>query len=208
MRMSAPVKGKWRRGIWLGALLVVVWSFPFPLSGMIDASGAGPPDSETVHIVSDRLEARQQQRQVIFSGHVVATQGDLTIKGDRMTIFYLEGGGDQTGTNDLGQKVDRIVVEGNVRILQRDRLATGGRAVYYRSENKVVLTGNPRIRRDKDFVQGQRITLFLDSEKSIVEGGPSKPVEATIYSPVPKDSVDRSKREGGGSSGVRPHGDG
>lgn len=169
---------------------------------------AGPQETDVVRIVSDRLEAYQQQRQVIFIGHVVATQGDLTIRGDRMTIFYTEEEANKKEGEEFSGRIDRIVVEGNVRITQKDIVATGKHAVYYRSDNKVVLTGTPRVQREKDFIKGASITLFLDSEKSIVEGGPSGPVEATIYSSETGGSVDKGSAEGVGGSGADRDGGG
>lgn len=162
---------------------------------------AAPPKRDAVHIVSDRLEAYQQKQQVIFIGHVVAKQGELTIRGDRMTIFYLENKPAGAKDDDPGGSLERIDVEGNVRITHKNILATGQHAVYYRSENKFVLTGKPRVQQNKNFIQGNKITHFLDSEKSIVEGGPSGPVEATIFSTRSGGSVDRSSAAGVGESG-------
>ena len=163
---------------------------------------AAPRKKDVVHIVSDRLEANHKERQVIFLGHVVATQGDLTIQGDRMTIFYSEGGDAKVTGDNVGERLDRIVVQGNVRIFQKETEATAKHAVYYHSDNKVVLTGEPRVRREKDFIQGSSITLFLDSEKGIVEGGPSGPVEATIHTNGSIDSFDKSSGERAEKSGT------
>jgi lipopolysaccharide export system protein LptA len=165
---------------------------------------AEPDKAEPIHITSDQVEAFQQQHQVVFSGHVVATQKDIVVRGDKMTVFYVDKGqGDAKGSeksqggakgSDLGGgSVDKIVVEGNVQINQGERVATGKVATYYRAENKVVLTGDPRVVRNQDSIQGERITLFLDSEKSIVESGPSGRVQATIYSSGPKGAADGSK---------------
>lgn len=160
-----------------------------------------PPKSDVVHIVSDRLEAYQLQRQIVFIDNVVARQGELTIRGDQMTIFYREKGNPESDDEDLGGRIDRIVVEGSVRITQKKVIATGEHAVYFKAENKLVLTGQPRVEQGKDFIQGEKITLFLDTEKSIVEGGPSGPVEATIYSSARGGPVDRGSTKGVGSSG-------
>jgi lipopolysaccharide export system protein LptA len=170
-------------------------------SWLFKAEAAPQTKDDVVRIVSDRLEAYEQQRQIIFIGNVVAKQGELTILGDRMTIFYLEG--EDPGPNDegLAAKIDRIMVEGSVRITQKNVVATGERAVYFSEENKVVLTGEPKVRQDKNFIQGDKITLFLDSEKSIVEGGPSGPVEATIYRSASGGPVDRASVTGEGKSG-------
>jgi len=160
---------------------------------------AQPDKTEPIHITSDQVEAFQQQRQIIFSGHVVATQKDIVVRGDKMTVFYLEKSqGEGKGSDLRGGSVDHIVVEGNVQITQGDRVATGKAATYYRAENKMVLTGDPRVVHNQDSIQGERITLFLDNEKSIVESGPSGRVQATIYSAGPKGAADGSKREEGG----------
>ncbi len=163
---------------------------------------AAPPKSNVVHIVSDRLEAYQKKQQVIFIGHVVAQQGELTIRGDRMTIFYLEDKPAEAKDNDPGGRVQRIDVEGNVRITHKNTLATGQHAVYYSKEKKIVLTGKPRVKQNKNFIQGDKITHFLDSEKSIVEGGRSGPVEATIFSTASGGSVEGSSAAGVGESGT------
>ena len=155
---------------------------------------AEPDKAEPIHITSDQVEAFQQQHQVVFSGHVVATQKDIVVRGDKMTVFYADKGqGDAKGSDLGGGSVDKIVVEGNVQITQGERVATGKVATYYRADNKVVLTGDPRVVRNQDSIQGERITLFLDSEKSIVESGPSGRVQAIIYSSGPKGAADGSK---------------
>jgi lipopolysaccharide export system protein LptA len=189
------VKIQRNRSIYLAGIFMVLGLFG---AGMgIHAA----PKADVIRIKSDRLEASQQTRQVTFLGNVVATQGDLTIKGDRMTIYYLEGGATE-GSNNLAARVDRAVVEGNVRISQKDTVVTAKHAVYYLLGNKIVLTGEPRVQRDSDFIQGSSITYFLDSQKSIVEGGPSGPVEATIYSSETGGSFDKFSVESAGGSGT------
>jgi lipopolysaccharide export system protein LptA len=147
-------------------------------------------ESDVVHIKSDRFEAYQIPRQLVFIGNVVATQGELTIRSERLTIVYLDKKNSEAADINLAGRIDRVEVDGNVRITQKEILATGEHAVYFDRENKVVLTGKPRVERGKDFIQGEKITLFLDSEKSVVEGGPSGPVEATIYSSTSGGVVD------------------
>ena len=173
-------------------VLAIMWLL---FSGLSHGQAATPKDAP-VHIVSDRLEAYQQQQRVIFIGNVVAKQGELTIRGDRMTIFYLEEKNPQPNEEGLAGKVDRIEVDGGVHISQKEIVATGEHVVYFSEENKIVLTGKPRVERGKDSIQGEKITLFLDTEKSVVEGGPSGPVEATIYSSTSGGLVDKAGDKG------------
>jgi lipopolysaccharide export system protein LptA len=164
--------------------LAVLWFLASP--------GQTAVADDPVHIVSDSLEAYQQQQKVIFIGHVVARQGELTIRGDRMTVFYLKQENPKSNEGSLVGKIDRVVVDGNVHITKKKVVASGEHVVYFSEENKVVLTGKSRVERGKDFIQGDKITLFLDSEKSVVEGGPSGPVEATIYSSTSGGLVDKA----------------
>jgi lipopolysaccharide export system protein LptA len=168
--------------------LAIIWLL---FSGMSHGQDKVAKDAP-VHIVSDSLEAYQQQQKVVFIGHVVAKQGELTIRGDRMTVFYLKEEKSPSKEESLSGKVDRVEVDGNVHITQKKIIATGEHVVYFSEENKIVLTGKPRVEQGKDSIQGEKITLFLDTEKSVVEGGPSRPVEATIYSSTSGGPVDRA----------------
>jgi lipopolysaccharide export system protein LptA len=184
----------------LAIVLILALTVGGTLPGRAQQKTDQPEKSEPIHITSDRMEAFQQRRQVMFIGHVVATQKDATICGDKMTVFYAEKPPGEKQSPDLGGPVDHIVVEGNVRITQGDRVATSEVATYYQADNKVVLTGHPRAMRNQDVIQGERIIYFLDSEKSIVESGPSGRVQATLHSGGLKGAPDGSKGEGKGSS--------
>ncbi len=191
-----------RRGLAVGLTIVLVMLLTAggTAPGRAQQKTDQPEQSEPIHITSDRVEAFQQQRQVIFIGHVVATQKEMTIWGDRMTVYYLEKDPAEKKGSDLGGPVDHIVMEGNVRITQGDRVATSDVATYYRGENKVILTGHPRAVKNQDVITGEQIIYFLDSEKSIVESGPSGRVQATLHSGGLKGAPDGSKGEGKGSS--------
>ena len=195
--VSSPIDDRRMRVVHLAIVLLV-----FGLLGG-GICFAEPSKAEVIRIKSDRLEANQQERQVTFLGNVVAKQGGFTIEGDRMTIFYSDGDGAKVAGNDLNERLERIVVDGNVRISpKKDTVVTAKHAVYDLSENKIVLTGEPRVQRDSDFIEGSSITYFPDSGKSIVEGGPSRPVEATIFGAESAASFDESRSERVGRSGT------
>lgn len=143
---------------------------------MAGAALAGPPafsaanSREPVEISADRLEADDVAKSLVFIGHAVAKQGDITINGDRLTIYYAAQGGD----------VDRIIAEGGVRIVQGNRLATGNRAEYFRAEERMVLTGAPKVSEGANSVQGHTITLLLKENRSVVTGGQDGRVNAVF----------------------------
>ena len=125
---------------------------------------------EPVEISADQLEANDLAKSLVFIGHAVARQGDITINGDRLTISYAAQGGE----------VERIVAEGSVRIVQGARVATAGRAEYLRSEERMVLTGSPKVSEGGNSVQGHEIVLYLKENRSVVKGGQDGRVNAVF----------------------------
>ncbi len=137
------------------------------------ASGAAKDDrsGQPITIKSNELYTDSNARTATFVGKVVAKQNDITIYADKLVVYYPEQGG----------QVDRVEALGNVRIVQLNRLGTGGRAVYENKEGKISLYQNPKVYQDKNVVSGKVITYYLEDEKSVVTGGPESRVEATIY---------------------------
>lgn len=154
----------------MGLLLVAVttvWAAPSPAGGMVKKDRSSKP----ITIKSDQLQADNKGKQAIFIGKVVARQDDVTIYADRLEIFYGES----------SEEVDKIVAIGNVRILQTNRVGTGGHAVYESKLGKITLTVNPRVTQDKDTITGKVITYYVDEDRSEVQGGENARVEAVIH---------------------------
>lgn len=145
------------------------------------AKGGGKDrSSRPINIKADELKADNRGRVATFSGRVVARQDDLTIYSDRLVIHYGDG----------EDQVDRIEASGNVRILQQNRVGTGGHAIYESKEGKITLSINPKVVQDKDSVTGKVIVYYLDEERSQVTGGENSRVEAVIH---PKSDGGRKK---------------
>jgi lipopolysaccharide export system protein LptA len=156
----------------LNLLLAVVLFVPVSISAApVDATQNRGP----IHVTSDRLEADDEAQIVIFSGNAVATQDDVTIHADRLTIKY-------TGEK---REITQVIADGQVRIVQQEKLATGEKAVYYNQEERVVMTGSPKVTEGDNSVEGQEITLYLNEKRSVVSGGDGGRVKA-IFTPKPE----------------------
>jgi len=132
--------------------------------------------NQPITIKSNELVADNKGKTAVFSGKVVAKQGDITIFCDKMTVYYGTTQGD----------VDKIEADGNVRIVQENRTGLSSHAVYESRQGKITLTGgNPKVLQGADTVSGEIITYFLDDERSSVTGGR---VEAVIH-PKPKNDT-------------------
>lgn len=136
------------------------------------ASGVSSQSRGPVEITADRLEVDDKTQVLIFEGNAVASQDDITIHGDRLTVRYA---GEE-------REIVQVVAEGKVRILQGTRTATGERAVLYHSEERIVLTGSPQVRDGDNFVQGQEVSIYLNDQRSVVSGGAGGRVNA-VFTP-------------------------
>lgn len=139
---------------------------------------------EPIHITSDRMEVDRKKNTVVYTGQVVAIQGDLKMQSKKLTATY---------SPDM-KKLTEIVAEGEVRIAQGDRLATGSRAVFNGVAQTITLTGNPVVRQGNSQVSGNKIVFFIEEDRAIAEGG-SQRVKATIF----PDELKRADKKDGGS---------
>ena len=126
-----------------------------PFSSLQFSGNKGP-----INIKSDGLNLDYKANVVTFSGHVNAVQADAILTSDTLTVNYLK---------DFNQ-VTSMVADGNVRISQGTRFATGDHGVLDQTKHTVTLTGSPVVHDGEDQVSGSRITCHLDTGKCDVEG--------------------------------------
>ena len=133
----------------------------------------GKSSDQPLRITSQQLEADNKNQLIIFTGNVVAKQGEMTIYADVAQVYYEK--------KEEGNEVREIVATGNVKIQQADQVATGQKAVFVNSEQKIILTGQPKVWQGKDMVSGEKIIVLLEEDKSFVESGPDRRVEVILY---------------------------
>lgn len=135
-----------------------------------------------LHIASDRMEVKQKEKTIFFEGHVQIRQDDLTITGNQMRVFATASKkAAKPGDPAMMDQIDRIEIEGNVKVTQREKMATAQKAVYYHQEQKIVLMGHPSVSQGQDKVEGRLITLYIAEERSVVEGSEEAPVQAVLH---------------------------
>lgn len=170
------------------------------LSLLCIALGTGPAEAQLkpggfgdsrgpIAIASDRLEADDQAGVVTFIGAVVARQGEMTITCDLMKVYYVTtepaptpaartdeaGRSGGSPTDGADRQIDRVECEGNVKVVDGDRLAVGKKALYLAKSlpRRIILTGDARVWQGRDSLTGHQVTYMLDDRRSVVESGPS-----------------------------------
>ena len=145
-----------------------------------DAPAFEASRKDPIFITSDRLEVDQKKNTIIYKGHVVALQRDMTMRSEVLTAFYSP---DMKGLKE-------VIAEGKVHVTQGNRVATGSRAVFNGKDMTITLTGNPMVRQGGKQVTGERITFYMEQDKAVVEGGTQR-VTTTIF---PEELEEREKK--------------
>lgn len=133
-----------------------------------------------IHIRSNGLEFLHEEQRIRYLGDVLVTQGDMTIKSDRLTVLYENGASNHAANPIAGagtssrQRLRSITAEGGVEITSNGRRATSNTAVFNERKRTVTLRGNVTLREGENQVTGDVVTVFLDEKRSVVKGGRGK----------------------------------
>ena len=119
---------------------------------------------QPIQIVSDRLDAYNEKRMVVFSGNAVATQGERTIRADVLTLYYKEekkpavpSATPSTAESEGPGELERVEAKGHVTISEGDRIVTGEEAIYEQDAQKITMTGNAVLREGANIIRGDKV---------------------------------------------------
>ncbi|HIJ87249.1 MAG TPA: lipopolysaccharide transport periplasmic protein LptA [Desulfuromonadales bacterium] len=152
-------------------MLISLW-FPVSVSAAPPAVALKSRSTLPITVKSNEMNADNVANRAVFTGKVVAKQGDVTIFSDKLVVSYADKGGD----------VEKIEASGNVRIIQLNRTGFSDQAVFESRSGRIIMTGSPRVVQGDDSISGKIITYYVDDEKSYVtsDGDPKARVEAII----------------------------
>lgn len=128
-------------------------------------------NDKPVEISSDALDVQQDSNQAIFIGNVIATQGNVNMRADKMVVHYRNGDGDSSAANATGKGVYRIDAMGNVLFTNPTDSAKGSAAVYDVDAQTLDLTGDVLLTRDKNVLKGTRLNYNLTTGRSVLTAG-------------------------------------
>ncbi len=143
-----------------------------PVAAQKAKSGAilpGGNSGKPINIEAVKLDYFDKEQKLIYTGSVVATQGDSRLKASVLTIFMAPKGGNAASAAGSNQ-VQRMLATGPVTMLQRNQIGTGDNAVYDRTTNSVVLTGNVVLSQGPNVTKGDKLTYDLKSGQAVVTG--------------------------------------
>ena len=160
------------QSIVLGAMVALVASFAHAQTPVMAIDHDKP-----VEIVADSLEVLQANKQAVFTGNVIATQGNINMKASRMVVHYRDGAAANAANTSgaAGQGIYKIEAEGKVFFASPQETAQGDSAIYNVDTDTIDLLGNVLLTREKNVLKGTRLNYNLATGRSVLSGGAAVP---------------------------------
>ena len=137
--------------------------------GLQAAAAAPALDSkQPIDIAADSLEVRQQEKMAIFSGNVVAKQGNITMKAARMLVYY---DGQNSGAASGATSISKIEADGGVFFTSPSETAKGSKAVYEVAKEQIRMIGDVTLTREQSVVKGAGLVYNLKTGRSLLTSG-------------------------------------
>jgi lipopolysaccharide export system protein LptA len=154
--------------------LLILASAAFPAYAEKPRSGAilpGGNSKEPVNIAAAKLDYFDKEQKLVYTGNVVATQGESRLQARTLVIFLTpKDPAAQAGVPSSSSQIRRAEAAGPVTIVSKDQIGTGDSGIYEKSENKVYLIGNVTLTQGPNVTKGDKLTYDLNTNQAAVTG--------------------------------------
>ncbi len=117
-----------------------------------------------VEVTADQLNVDQAAGTAVFTGNVIAAQGDMRLSSKRLNVQYATENGQITG------RISDMVATGDVVFVNGTEAAEGERAVYSVEKGTVVITENVLLTQGQNAMSGDRLDINLETGTGIIQG--------------------------------------
>jgi lipopolysaccharide export system protein LptA len=139
----------------------------------------GAASREPINISADKLDYFDKEQKAIYTGNVVAVQGDTRLNASVLTIFFDRKPGATPGApaapssatagpGGANSGLRRMEGKGPIAITSKDQIGTGDALVYDKPQNKFMLIGNVALSQGENVTRGDQLTYDLSTGQAVV----------------------------------------
>jgi len=168
----------------------------------------GGNSKEPISIEADKLVYFDKEQKAIYSGNVVAIQGDTRLTCSIMTVHMTKtaaAGASVAGAPAVkvadaapapsaeSSSVSHLDCAGPVTVLSKTQTATGDSAVYDKPQNKIWIFGHVTLSDKGNVTKGDKLTYDLTSGQATVDTGGTSGRVKGLFLPGSSDDAAAAK---------------
>ena len=168
----------------------------------------GGNSKEPISIEADKLVYFDKEQKAIYSGNVVAIQGDTRLTCSIMTVHMTKtaaAGASVAGAPAVkvadaapapsaeSSSVSHLDCAGPVTVLSKTQTATGDSAVYDKPQNKIWILGHVTLSDRGNVTKGDKLTYDLTSGQATVDTGGTSGRVKGLFLPGSSDDAAAAK---------------
>jgi lipopolysaccharide export system protein LptA len=175
-------------------MMVMTWSrlaIAFPAAAAFIALAGAPAFAQIgqsdapVEITSQQGEYLQNEGRGVYTGNVVATQGESQIKTDKLTVICSKSPEQGGGAAPSCDELEVLVAEGNVFYSAPDVRIRGSKAEYDFPSDTITITGDVILSRGEDgVVRGTRVIYSIGEGRTVITAGEKRVI--TVFNTAKK----------------------
>jgi lipopolysaccharide export system protein LptA len=149
----------------------------------------GASSKEPVSIDAGKLDYFDRESKLIYSGSVVAKQGESTLRASVLTIFLTKDkkpaseGTPAEPAGPSGSSIRRMEAQGPVTVISKDEVGTGDNGSYDKAENKITLSGNVTLTQATNVIKGDRLVYDMTTGQAQVYSGQTAGRVRSVFTP-------------------------
>lgn len=134
-------------------------------------SGFSANSDKPIAIRSDVIELYDRDRTAVFSGNVIVTQDEVTIRTSKLQVEYEAGAGAAAGGADMQRRISRIEALDKVLVTLKDQKLSGDSAVFEMKKQIITVLGDVVLTQGDNVLRGSRLVVDLNTGRSRLESG-------------------------------------
>jgi len=138
-----------------------------------------------VEVTSRQGEYLQNEGRGVYTGDVVATQGDSQIKTDKLTVLCSRDATAPDASENNSCEMEKLIAEGRVFYIAPDVRIRGDRAEYDFPTDTITITGDVILSRGEDgVVRGTNVVYSIGNGRTVITAGDKRVV--TVFNTAKK----------------------
>lgn len=118
-----------------------------------------------IEITSDQLDLSRAAGTALFTGNVIAIQGEMRLNAQWVLVEYM-----MLPDGTVGSEIEKITAKEKVLLVTPTEAAEGDNGIYWPQTRQVVMTGNVLLTQGPNTVAGDKMTADLGTGIGKVEG--------------------------------------